>query len=168
MGMMIDDLKKECQYCCREIDNSGLEGFRCTNRTAIKVRDSSWCYPKNANEPCSICEYCEPKQDMEMTIDKHKEHLLDIMDSMPDDACGDWRDSLAYAIDTMRKYQMMQADYEARLKADMVAMLAEVLDNIEGVRTAPKVLNNETADAICADIAEILRAKINKLKGEEK
>lgn len=40
-----------------------------------------------------------------MSIDEHKEHLLDIMDSMPDDACGDWRDSLAYAIDTMRKYQ---------------------------------------------------------------
>jgi len=47
-------------------------------------------------------------------------------------------------------------------------MLTEVLDNVEEVRTAPKVLNNETADAICADIAEILRAKINKLKGEEK
>lgn len=43
-----------------------------------------------------------------MTIDEHKEHLLDIMDSMPDDTCGDWRDSLAYAIDTMRKYQKIQ------------------------------------------------------------
>ena len=42
---------------------------------------------------------------MEMTIDEHKEHLLDIMDSMLDDACGDWRDSLAYALDTMQKYQ---------------------------------------------------------------
>ncbi|MDT3387704.1 MAG: hypothetical protein LIR46_08100 [Bacteroidota bacterium] len=46
---------------------------------------------------------------MKMTIDEHKEHLLDIMDSMPDDACGDWRDSLAYAIDTMRKYQKIKA-----------------------------------------------------------
>lgn len=36
-----------------------------------------------------------------MTKEEHKEHLLDIMDSMPDDACGDWRDSLAYAIDTI-------------------------------------------------------------------
>ena len=54
---------------------------------------------------------------MGMTIDEHKEHLLDIMDSMPDDACGDWRDSLAYAIDTMRKYQKIeeivkQQDYD--------------------------------------------------------
>lgn len=45
---------------------------------------------------------------MGMTIDEHKEHLLDIMDSMPDDACGDWRDSLAYAIETMRKYQKIE------------------------------------------------------------
>ena len=53
-------------------------------------------------------------------------------------------------------------------KEEVVAMLTEVLDNVEEVQTAPKVINNETADAICADIAEILRAKINKLKGEEK
>ena len=69
MGM-IDDLKKECQCCCREIDASGLEAFRCTNKTVIKTRDSSWCYPKNADMPCSTCEYCCPKQEMEMTIDK--------------------------------------------------------------------------------------------------
>lgn len=41
-------------------------------------------------------------------IDEYKKHLLDIMDSMPDDACGDWRDSLAYAIETMRKYQKIE------------------------------------------------------------
>ena len=45
---------------------------------------------------------------MGMKIDEYKKHLLDIMDSMPDDACGDWRDSLAYAIETMRKYQKIQ------------------------------------------------------------
>lgn len=53
---------------------------------------------------------------MGMSIDEHKKHLLDIMDSMPDDACGDWRDSLAYAIDTLQKYQkieqILQADFE--------------------------------------------------------
>lgn len=38
---------------------------------------------------------------MGMTIDEHKEHLLDIMDSMPDDTCGDWRDSIAYAIENL-------------------------------------------------------------------
>jgi hypothetical protein len=35
------------------------------------------------------------------------------------------------AIDVMCKYQMMQADYEARLKADMVAMLTEIQLEIE-------------------------------------
>lgn len=45
---------------------------------------------------------------MGMTIEEHKEHLLDIMDSMPDDACGDWRDSLAYAIEIMLKYQKIE------------------------------------------------------------
>lgn len=68
--MTSDDLKKECQYCYREIDNSGLEGFRCSNRNVIKTRFTSWCYPKCANEPCSICEYYRPKQDMKMPIDE--------------------------------------------------------------------------------------------------
>lgn len=45
-------------------------------------------------------------------IDEYKKHLLDIMDSMPDDACGDWRDSLAYAIETMRKYQKIEQIYQ--------------------------------------------------------
>ena len=42
-------------------------------------------------------------------IEEYKNHLLDILDSMPDDACGDWRDSLAYAIKTMNKYQKIEA-----------------------------------------------------------
>lgn len=63
MGIKLDELKKECQYCCRKIDNSGLEGFICTNGNAIKARDSIWCDPKNANEPCSICEYCKPREE---------------------------------------------------------------------------------------------------------
>lgn len=57
---------------------------------------------------------------MGMAIDEHKEHLLDIMDSMPDDACGDWRDSLAYAIETMNKYQKIEeiADSLKKLSFD--------------------------------------------------
>ena len=34
-------------------------------------------------------------------------------------------EALQIAKDTLRKYQMMQADYETRLKADMVAILDE-------------------------------------------
>lgn len=59
--MTIDNLKQECIYCYREVDASGLEGFRCTNKTVNKT--TSWCRPKNANEPCSICEYCKPKEE---------------------------------------------------------------------------------------------------------
>lgn len=40
--------------------------------------------------------------------EKHIKNLSYIMDSMPDDACGEWRDSLAYAIDIVRKYQKIE------------------------------------------------------------
>lgn len=56
-----------------------------------------------------------------MTINEHQEHLLDIMDSMPDDACGDWRDSLVYAIDVIHKYQKLQSDYD-KIRAEIEAL----------------------------------------------
>lgn len=65
MGMTIDDLKKECRYCYREIDNSGHEGFRCTNKNVIKAKGTSWCLPKCADQPCSTCTYREIKDDNE-------------------------------------------------------------------------------------------------------
>ena len=81
---------------------------------------------------------------MGMTINKHKENLLYIMESMPDDACGDWRDSLAYAINTMQKYQKIKQllnvvsrvdgtdyytyDYEARIK-DIMEVVEDGNDN---------------------------------------
>ena len=40
--------------------------------------------------------------------EKHIKNLSYIMDSMPDDACSDWRDSLAFAVDTLRKYQQIE------------------------------------------------------------
>lgn len=107
MGMTIDGLEKECQYCYREIDNSGLEGFRCTNRTAIKARDSSWCYPKNANEPCSICEYCKPKQNMGMTIDEAIEFISDIDKAYRTFSNMEYK-AMQKSIDVMRKYQKIE------------------------------------------------------------
>lgn len=68
--MTIEYLKKECQYCYREIDTSGLEGFRCTNRAVIIATGSSWCRPKNANEPCSICKYCRPGEEIGMATEE--------------------------------------------------------------------------------------------------
>lgn len=102
---------------------------------------------------------------MEKTIDKHKKHLLDIMDSMPDDACGDWRDSLAYAIDTMRKYQQLRADYENRLKDDMVAMLRFLWNDIENL-DAP-ICDYASSDCISKwQVHEIIQQKINAIKAE--
>ena len=92
--------------------------------------------------------------------DLHNYHECDLTgESIEDDYC--WNG------DSREKHCPLR-EVEAIPKADMVAMLTEVLDNVEEVRTAPSVLNDETADAICAGIAEILRTKIDKLKGEEK
>lgn len=69
---------------------------------------------------------------MGMSIEEHKEHLLDIMDSMPDDACGDWRDSLAYAIDTMCKYQKIQEivkGWNDMNSFDSMVQISEEVDN---------------------------------------
>ena len=38
-----------------------------------------------------------------MTIKDHIRNLSYIMDSMSDDTCGDWRDSLAYAIEILKQ-----------------------------------------------------------------
>ncbi len=105
--MKIDDLKKECQYCYREIDNSGLEGFRCSNRSVIKTRFTSWCYPKCANEPCSICEYYKPKQDMKMPIDEAIRRIDEhnYIHQQKEPRAIYITEAFDMAIDTMRKYQ---------------------------------------------------------------
>ena len=63
------------------------------------------------------------------------------------------------AIDTMRKYQQLQTDYENRLKADMVAMLKDIRLEIMELDTP----NNGSAYMDCVDI---IQQKINALKGE--
>lgn len=58
---------------------------------------------------------------MGMTIDKTIEFFNGLECHTPQA-----KDARDVAIDTMRKYQMMQADYEARLKADLKAILVEL------------------------------------------
>jgi hypothetical protein len=74
------------------------------------------------------------------------------------------KDAREVAIDTMRKYQKMQADYENRLKSDMVAMLTELQLEIEEVKTQSGF--DEAWDGAVKQCSEIIQQKIDKLKGE--
>ena len=79
------------------------------------------------------------------------------------DSAEDFCKAYDMAIDTMRKYQLFQVDYENRLKADMVAMLTEILLEIEELKSY------ESADgqdlAMLADIGILFQQKINVLRG---
>ena len=78
-------------------------------------------------------------------------------------------EALQIAKDTLRKYQMMQADYETRLKADMVAMLTEI--QLEMEEYEPKwVENDEQAVASCRtweDLDGLIQQKIDDLVGKD-
>ena len=73
------------------------------------------------------------------------------------------KDARDVAIDTMRKYQMLQADYETRLKADMVAMLTEIQLEIEELQGKYSPYYDEASQHICYFIQQ----KIDSLKGKE-
>ena len=59
---------------------------------------------------------------------------------------------------------MMRLDYEARLKADMVAMLTEIQLEIEEVKTQSGF--DEAWDGAVKQCSEIIQQKIDKLKEE--
>jgi len=73
-----------------------------------------------------------------MTIDKAIDRLEDLHFEQDNWEYGELtedcllnREALRLAIDTMRKYQKLQADYENRLKADMADLLTDFLMDIE-------------------------------------
>lgn len=92
--------------------------------------------------------------------------------------------------ETMRKYQnladenkqlrasitMMKADYNARLKADMAAMLTELQLEIEELPTN-RIVMTDSSGLICygysyhepsaKDASNLIQQKINSLKGEQ-
>ena len=98
-----------------------------------------------------------------MTIDEHIGVIEDLKSTMSvcmtEPEKSEICTSLSEAIDTMRKYQMFQAKYVERLKADMVAMLTELQLEIEELDTP----NNSDAYMTCS---EIIQQKINALKAE--
>ena len=97
---------------------------------------------------------------MGMTIDKTIEFFNGLECYTPQA-----KDARDVAIETMRKYQIMQADYNARLKADLVAILVDLQLEIEeqkfDVHTDKDVWND--AIRVCSDI---IQQKINELKAE--
>ena len=67
------------------------------------------------------------------------------------------------------KYQMMQSDYETRLKADMVAMLTELQMDIEecvdGGEGSP--LFEQGVDIARCQVVDMIQQRISALKGVE-
>lgn len=115
----------------------------------MTIEDIKHCL--NVMVDCEVCEECNLYG---TTGTDHCEH-----------------DCVYGALDIIDKYQQIQADYENRLKADMVAMLTEIQLEIEEV---PKYCM--THDATCvyrkaedyiSDINNLIQQKINKLKGEK-
>ena len=74
------------------------------------------------------------------------------------------KDARDVAIDTMRKYQQLQADYENRLKADMVAMLTEIQLEIEEHTMTSGVTNQSTWNECIACCSRVIQQKIDALK----
>lgn len=75
---------------------------------------------------------------------------------------GEQKMALLFAVDAMRQYQQLQADYENRLKADMVAMLTEIQLEIEEFMGTISPNYDEAAQ----DISKVIQQKINSLKAE--
>lgn len=71
------------------------------------------------------------------------------------------------AVETMRKYQQLQAEYENRLKADMVAMLEELdlqIDEIPIVTRHGVTGTVMTANGMRKKIKQNIQQKIDALK----
>lgn len=94
---------------------------------------------------------------MEMSIDEAIKQLETY--TIP---CGKYKAAYDLAVETMRKYQMLQAKYVERLRADMTAMITELQLDIEELKSY------ESADGqdlvMLADIGTLFQQKINNLK----
>lgn len=106
-----------------------------------------------------------------MTVDEAISWLLSIADHEGEDIPIYDTDveAIKMGIDTMRKYQQLQADYETRLKADMVAMLEELKKEIVEIAIPKATVSNEIfwnmgADTMKKEVGTRIQQKINSLK----
>ena len=88
--------------------------------------------------------------------------IKELLINKEDDTYVLGNETIDFAVYTMRKYQLMQADYEARLKADLAAMLTEIQLEIEELDP----FGDEWSDSLDA-CSDIIQQKINALKGEQ-
>ena len=109
---------------------------------------------------------------MGMTIDDMYDWLYrlksELVDYMPKEWHEPMRCSIQDAITFSRKYQMLKADYENRLKADMVAMLTEIQleikECVDGGEGSPQFEQGVTIARV--QVVDIIQQKINELKAE--
>ncbi len=73
------------------------------------------------------------------------------------------KDARDVAINTMRKYQQLQAEYEARLKTDIVAMLVELKEQLREMHE--DFFETEHFDEAygVSDSMDVIQQKINDL-----
>ena len=97
---------------------------------------------------------------MRITIDDSMKVLQEVPKVMPIT-----KESINVALDIMRKYQQLQADYESRLKADLKAILVDLQLDVEEQKFDTHIDKDVWNDAVrvCSDI---IQQKINKLKSE--
>ena len=85
---------------------------------------------------------------------------------------GNFQEVVDGALDIMCKYQQLQADYESRLKADMVAMLTDIQTEIKELwdNRYDVWLDNQyyigKSDTL-GEVDEVIQQKIDALKGEQ-
>lgn len=78
------------------------------------------------------------------------------------DSAEDFCKAYDMAIEIMRKYQMMQTDYEARLRADMMAILKEMRAEMEYVE--PHDMGEIIILNACKQVVD---TRINSLKEQK-
>lgn len=111
---------------------------------------------------------------MGMTIDKAISHLNTYSSTMGSGQTTQEQheESKRVAVDTMRKYQQLQADYENRLKADLKAILVEIQLEIKELwdNRYDVWLDNQyyigKSDTL-EEVDEVIQQKIKTLRGEE-